>query len=63
MKILARTHQILGDGKFWITPGSEVSSGVIVPAFLLHDKKKESSQVMFSMLKEALETLGKECGL
>ena len=60
MKILARTHQILGDGKFWITPGSEVSSGVIVPAFLLHDKKKESSQVMFSMLKEALETLGKE---
>lgn len=71
LKILARAHQILGDGTFRITPGlwcqtfiisAEVSSGVFVPVCfcLLPNKKKESYETMFSLLKEALETLGKE---
>ena len=58
LKILARAHQILGDGTFRITPGlwcqtfiisAEVSSGVFVPVCfcLLPDKKKESYEVMF----------------
>ena len=71
LKILSRAHQILGDGTFWITPGlqcqtfiisTEVSSGVFVPVCfcLLPNKKKESYKAMFGLLKEALETLGKE---
>ena len=54
-----------------VTPGlwcqtfiisAEVSSGIFVPVCfcLLPDKKKESYETMFSLLKEALETLGKE---
>ena len=40
----------------------EVSSGVFVPVCfcLLPDKKKESYQVMFSLLKECLESSGLE---
>ena len=71
LKILARAHQILGDGTFRITPGlwcqtfiisAEVSSGVFVPVCfcLLPDKKKESYEVMFSLLKECLESSGLE---
>ena len=71
MRILARAKQILGDGTFRITPGlwcqtfiisAEVSQGSFVPvAFcLLPDKKKESYQCMFSLLREALECLGLE---
>ena len=71
MRILAIANQILGDGTFRITPGlwcqtfiisAEVSQGSFVPvAFcLLPDKKKESYQCMFSLLREALECLGLE---
>ena len=71
LRILARAKQILGDGTFRITPGlwcqtfiisAEVSQGSFVPvAFcLLPDKKKESYQCMFSLLREAPECLGLE---
>ena len=66
LKILARAHQILGDGTFRITPrlwtqtfiiSAEVSKDVFVPVCfsLLPDKKKESYVCMFSLLKKALE--------
>ena len=71
LKILARAFQILGDGTFRITPAlwcqtfiisAEVTTGVFVPVVfaLLPDKKRESYDAMFGLLREALETLGKE---
>ena len=66
---LARAKQVLGDGTFKITPKlwyqtfiiqAQVSSQVFVPvAFcLLPDKKRQSYDTMFSLLKEALECRG-----
>ena len=67
LEILAKAPQILGDGTFRITPTQwyqtfiisvQVSSGVFVPVCfaLLPDKRRESYDAMFTMLKEALES-------
>ena len=68
LEILAKAPQILGDGTFRITPTQwyqtfiisvQVSSGVFVPVCfaLLPDKRRESYDAMFTMLKEALESI------
>ena len=67
LEILAKAPQILGDGTFRITPTQwyqtfivsvQVSPGVFVPVCfaLLPDKKRESYDAMFTMLKEALDS-------
>ena len=72
LDVLARGKQILGDGTFKITPSlfhqvfcisSQVDlDGTFVTCayVLLPDKTKESYNVMFSMLKEALSRRGLE---
>ena len=66
LEILAKAPQILGDGTFRITPTQwyqtfivsvQVSAGVFVPVCfaLLPDKKRESYDAMFTLLKEALD--------
>ena len=64
LEILAKAPQILGDGTFRITPTQwyqtfivsvQVSAGVFVPVCfaLLPDKKRESFDAMFTLLKVA----------
>ena len=67
LDILARAKQVLGDGTFRVTPrlwtqtfiiSAQVSGSVFVPVVfsLLPDKKRESYDTMFSLLKENLES-------
>ena len=66
LDLLARAPQILGDGIFRVTPrlwtqtfiiSVQVTESVFVPVVftLLPDKKKESYEAMFKLLRDALE--------
>ena len=67
--LMARSPQLLGDGTFRITPSlwlqvfiisAQIFGSVFVPVCfcLLSDKKRETYDLMFSMLKEALADRG-----
>ena len=72
LDVLARGKQILGDGTFKITPRGwtqvftiaaqvDMDGTFVTCAYiLLPDKKRESYNIMFSMLKEALSRRGLE---
>ena len=69
LKILSKAVQVLGDGTFRITPrlwtqtfiiSAQVTSDVFIPVMfaLLPDKKRESYDSMFSLLRDKMEQLG-----
>ena len=71
LDLMARSPQLLGDGTFRITPAlwlqvfiisAQIFGSVFVPVCfcLLPDKKRETYDLMFSMMKEALAGRGLE---